>query len=161
MYLSFYKIHKRTKMLQSKTLEIIKNVVPIFRTQGEEITKEFYKILFSEHPQVRSMFNAAKQQDGRQPKALANAVLDALENIENLEAIQDSIGRISKIHVKLGVQPEQYPIVGQCLLRAIRNVLGTQASDEVLNALSEGYQKIANFYIAKERELYAQQGCKS
>lgn len=52
--------------------------------------------------------------------------------------------------------PEHYPIVGTCLLRAIREVLGEQiATDEVLEAWGAAYQQLADLLIEAEESVYA------
>ena len=50
--------------------------------------------------------------------------------------------------------PEHYPLVGECLLVAIKEVLGEAASDEVIEAWGKAYGEIAEFYIKVEEEIY-------
>lgn len=57
--------------------------------------------------------------------------------------------------MRLNVRPEHYPLVGECLLVAIKEVLG--ASDEVLEAWSKAYGEIAEFYIDIEKKIYQEQ----
>lgn len=142
-------------MLDIQTKELVKSTIPALKSQGEEITKVFYRELFTRYPQVKGMFDMQKQKDGSQPKALAMAVLNAAKNIDNLEKIRPSIESIGKTHVRLNVRPEHYPLVGECLLVAIKEVLG--ASDEVLEAWSKAYGEIAEFYIKIEKKIYQEQ----
>lgn len=145
-------------MLDSKDIEIVKSTIPALKQYGEEITKYFYKDMFERYPQVQGMFDMEKQKNGKQPKALANAVLNAAMNIENLDKIRSSIDKIANIHVSLNVKEEHYPIVGECLLKAIKGVLGDAATDEILEAWGRAYNEIAKFYIEIEKELYAAKG---
>ena len=73
-------------MLDTQTKEIVKSTIPALKQYGEDITKVFYRELFSRYPQVQGMFDMEKQANGTQPKALALAVLNAAKNIENLES---------------------------------------------------------------------------
>ncbi|EJD3103193.1 single-domain globin Cgb, partial [Campylobacter jejuni] len=130
----------------------IKDCVPILQKNGEDLTKEFYKILFSDYPEVKSMFNMEKQISGEQPKALAMAILMAAKNVENLENMRSFVDKIAITHVNLGVKEEHYPIVGICLLKAIKNLLNPD--EATLKAWEVAYGKIAEFYIDIEKKLY-------
>ncbi|TLD84354.1 globin domain-containing protein [Helicobacter trogontum] len=141
-------------MLDKHSIEIVKSTVPVLKTHGETITKEFYSILFTNYPQVQGMFDMTKQKNGKQPKALAMAVLNAAMNIENLDSIRSQIESIGKTHVKLNVKKEHYPIVGECLIKALKNVLQENATDEILQAWEKAYQEIANYYIEVEEKMY-------
>lgn len=143
-------------MLDSKTIEIIKSTIPALKNCGEDITKVFYRELFTRYPQVQSMFDMEKQKNGKQPKALAAAVLNAAINIDNLENIRKSVEKIGKIHVELNVTKEHYPLVGECLLIAIKEVLQDAATDEIMEAWGKAYGEIAEFYINIEEKLYKQ-----
>ncbi len=138
-------------MLDQRTKELINSTIPALKDRGEEITKVFYHKLFKRYPEVKGMFDMEKQANGTQPKALALAVLNAARNIENLDRIAASINSIAKVHVNLGVKPEHYPLVGECLLAAIKEVLNP--TDEVLEAWAKGYGIIADYYINVESKL--------
>lgn len=144
-------------MLDSHTKEIVKSTIPALKQYGEDITKVFYRELFSRYPQVQGMFDMEKQKNGKQPKALAMAILNAAINIDDLEKIRRSVESIGKTHVSLNVLPEHYPLVGECLLVAIKEVLGEAANDEVIEAWGKAYGEIADFYIRIEEEIYKAQ----
>ena len=146
-------------MLNQNTIDIIKSTVPVLKEHGVEITTTFYKRMFENNPEVKAMFNMAKQESGEQPKALAMAVLAAAQNIDNLEAIKPVVNRIGVIHCNAKVQPEHYPIVGKHLLGAIKEVLGDAATEDVLNAWAEAYEVIAKVFIQIEKDMYIDQIC--
>lgn len=141
--------------MTKEQFRIIKDCVPILQNNGEDLTKEFYRILFETYPEVKPMFNMNKQASGEQPKALASAILMAAKNIENLENTRKFVDKVAVTHVNLNVKEEHYPLVGECLLKAIKNLLNP--SDEVLKAWELAYGEIANFYIGIEKKLYAKQ----
>ncbi|MDE7469055.1 MAG: hypothetical protein K2M30_02070, partial [Desulfovibrionaceae bacterium] len=134
-------------MLDSKTIEIVQSTVPVLKERGEDITKAFYGVLFSRYPQVQPMFDMEKQKTGQQPRALAMAILNGAQNISNLDAIKKSIEAIGVIHVERKVLPEHYPLVGECLLVAIQEVLGDAATPEILTAWEKAYGALAEYYI--------------
>ena len=146
-------------MLNQNTIDIIKSTVPVLKEHGVEITTTFYKRMFENNPEIKAMFNMDKQESGEQPKALAMAILAAAQNIDNLEAILPAVKKIGVAHVRTNVKPEHYPIIGQNLLAAIKEVLGDAASEEVLNAWKEAYGVIAEIFIKIEKDMYIEQIC--
>ncbi|OZI60521.1 NO-inducible flavohemoprotein [Bordetella genomosp. 11] len=142
-------------MLDSNQLAIIRATVPLLETGGEALTTHFYKIMLDEYPEVRPLFNQAHQASGAQPRALANGVLMYARNIDRLQALAPLATQIVNKHVSLQVLPEHYPIVGTCLLRAIREVLGAAiATDEVIAAWAAAYRQLADMLIQAEAAAY-------
>ncbi|UKS26357.1 NO-inducible flavohemoprotein [Paenibacillus sp. HWE-109] len=143
-------------MLSQRTIEIIKSTVPVLEIHGTAITKRFYEMLFTAHPELLNIFNHANQKQGKQQTALANAVYAAALHIDRLEAILPVVKQIAHKHRSLGVLPEHYPIVGQHLLAAIQEVLGAAATEDILQAWGEAYGVIAGAFIGVEKEMYQQ-----
>ena len=141
-------------MLKQETIQIIKATVPVLEIHGVTITKTFYKNMFEKHPELLNIFNHTNQEKGRQQTALANTVYAAAVHIENLEAILPAVMQIAHKHRSLGILPEHYPIVGENLLQAIKEVLGDAATDDIINAWAEAYGVIADIFIQVEEELY-------
>ncbi len=142
-------------MLTDSQKDIIKATVPLLETGGEALTTHFYQMMLSEYPEVRPLFNQAHQQSGAQPRALAHSVLMYAKHIDKLENLGDLPAQIINKHVALQVQPGQYDIVGACLLRAIREVLGAEiATDAVIDAWAAAYGQLAGILIAAEAQTY-------
>lgn len=144
-------------MLNAEQRAIIKATVPLLETGGEALTTHFYKMMLSEYPEVRPLFNQAHQASGDQPRALANGVLMYARHIDQLEQLGGLVGQIINKHVALQILPEHYPIVGRCLLRAIEEVLGKDiATPEVIAAWGAAYGQLADILIGAEETLYKQ-----
>ncbi|WP_043312089.1 NO-inducible flavohemoprotein [Pseudomonas sp. ML96] len=143
-------------MLSNEHIALVKATVPLLETGGEALTTHFYRMMLSEYPQVRPLFNQAHQASGDQPRALANGVLMYAKHIDRLQALGPLVGQIVQKHVSLQILPEHYPIVGSCLLRAIREVLGAEiATDEVIAAWAAAYGQLADLLIGAEEEIYS------
>ncbi len=141
-------------MLNPQTISLVKATVPALQAHGEAITSHFYQLMFREHPEVKAFFNEAHQGEGTQARALAGAVLAYAAHIDRLEEIAGALPRIIQKHAALGVLPEHYPVVGACLLRAIKDVLGDAATDDIIAAWAEAYQSLADLLIAAEEQVY-------
>ena len=143
-------------MLDERTIEIVKSTAPVLQENSQEIGERFYELLFSRVPDLYNLFNQTNQKLGIQQGALAYSVYLAGANIDNFEAIESMVERVTEKHVALGVQPEQYPIVGETLLDAVKEVLGDAATDDVIAAWNNAYQVIADVFIDIEAKLYDQ-----
>ncbi|RUL56860.1 MULTISPECIES: NO-inducible flavohemoprotein [Lysinibacillus] len=141
-------------MLSQQTIDIIKSTVPVLEQHGVTITKTFYKNMLSKNPDLLNYFNHVNQNQGRQQTALANSVYAAAAHIDNLQAIVPAVMLIAHKHRALGILPEHYPIVGENLLGAIKEVLGDAATDDIINAWAEAYGVIADVFISVEEDLY-------
>lgn len=142
-------------MLTAAQQTIIKATVPLLEEQGEVLTQHFYQIMLSEYTDVRPLFNSAAQESGRQPRALANSLLMYAKHIDALEELGELVETVIHKHASLHIQPEQYAIVGTCLLRAIKEVLGSEiATDEVIEAWKNAYFSLADILAKKEEDLY-------
>ncbi|HEO8419609.1 NO-inducible flavohemoprotein [Niallia sp. FSL W8-0635] len=148
-------------MLSQKTMDIIKSTVPVLQVHGTQITTVFYSNLFKAHPELLNIFNHANQAKGRQQTALSNTVLAAAQNIDKLETIIPVVKQIAHKHRSLMIKPEHYPIVGEYLLKAIKEVLGDAATDEIIQAWADTYGVIAQVFIDIEKQMYEESATKS
>jgi nitric oxide dioxygenase len=144
-------------MLSEKTVNIIKAITPAVAENADKITCKFYQRMFAGNPEVKAFFNQAHQQSGQQPAALAGAVCAYFSNIDNLSVLGPAVELIAQKHCSLGVQPEHYPIVGQHLLAAIKEVMGDAVTDDIVAAVSEAYGVLADICIGREVEIYRAQ----
>lgn len=144
-------------MASKSTIEIVKSTAPVLKEYGEQITKVFYKKLFETHPDLRNLFNMTNQVKGTQPKVLANAIIQYATYIETPEVLLQAVNSIAHKHSSLSITPEMYPIVGETLLWAIKEVLGDAATPDIIGAWAEAYGELAEIFIAKEDSIYREQ----
>lgn len=143
-------------MLTQKTKDIVKATAPVLAEHGYPIITCFYKRLLDAHPELKNVFNMAHQEQGQQQQALARAVYAYAEHIEDPTSLMAMLKTIANKHASLGVRPEHYPIVGEHLLAAIREVLGAAATDEIISAWAQAYGNMADVLMGMETELYEQ-----
>src|SRR5688500_15050653 len=141
-------------MLSPQVIGIIKATVPALQQHGETLTRHFYQRMFNANPEVRAFFNPAHQHAGTQQRALAAAILAYATHIENPAALAGAVELIAQKHASLGVKAEHYPIVGENLLAAIKEVLGDAATDDVIKAWGQAYGVLADIFIRREGDIY-------
>lgn len=78
------------------------------------------------------------------------------KNIDNVEALLPVIENISHKHVSRGVSAAQYDAVGECLIKAMKEVLGVAVTDEIADAWTEAYGFLASVFIDTEERIKAE-----
>ncbi|MBD6616150.1 bacitracin resistance protein BacA [Komarekiella sp. 'clone 1'] len=141
-------------MISQQTIDIVKSTAPSLKKHGQQITTRMYEIMFRNHPEIKEQFDMSAQADGSQPTRLATAVYGYATQIDNLPALKSMVEKIAHRHVQTHVLPEQYPIVGESLLQAMKDVLGKAATEEVMSAWTEAYQALSEVFINREHDIY-------
>jgi nitric oxide dioxygenase len=147
-----------TQAISQQTIDTVKSTAPVIKEYGKAITSRMYEIMFATHPEVKSQFDMSAQANGTQPAKLATAVYAYATHIDDLGALKSAVDKIAHRHVATHVLPEQYPVVGECLLKAIQDVLGDAATEEVITAWTEAYQALADIFINREQQIYQEVG---
>ena len=137
-------------------IELVKSTVPVLRENGVALTTYFYQRMLKNNPELNNVFNLDHQSSGRQPRALAAAVLAYAENIENPSVLAKAIEHITTKHVSLDIRPEQYSIVGENLLHSISEVLDVPMDAELIAAWKAAYFQLADILIGVEQQKYQQ-----
>ena len=137
--------------LSAKTKEIVKSTAPAIKAKAEKLTGRMYDIMFSTYPYAKALF---KNAPANQPQVLARSIVGYAENIDRLDALKDVLDKIAVHHIQASILPEHYSWVGNSLLQAIKDTLGTAATDEIMDAWGQAYWFLANVLIERERELY-------
>ncbi|MGL4879801.1 MAG: globin domain-containing protein [Waterburya sp.] len=140
--------------ISATTRAIVKSTAPILKHRGREITTRMYEIMFEKYPEIQKKFDLSAQADGSQPVKLAQAVYSYASQIDNLPALKSMVTTIANRHVQTNVLPEEYPIVGECLLQAMKDLLEHQATEEMIAAWQEAYQALSEIFIKTEQKFY-------
>ena len=79
---------------------MIKSLIPLIEKSGAGITQRMYEILFSEHPEIKPMFEGVDAVE--QHKKLANMIVQYAHNIDAPENLLEPIETIAQAHVTHG-----------------------------------------------------------
>ncbi|MBZ9559012.1 MULTISPECIES: NO-inducible flavohemoprotein [unclassified Modicisalibacter] len=143
-------------MLTPQQEQLVAATAPVVAEHLEAITARFYPLMFARYPEVKALFNAAHQATGSQPRALAGSVLRYVQLRGDREQAKAALALVVGKHVSLGIRPDQYPIVGECLMAAIGEVLGDAVTPEIADAWQAVYEELAGLLIELEAEAYAE-----
>ncbi|GHC27874.1 NO-inducible flavohemoprotein [Aidingimonas halophila] len=141
-------------MLTKEQERVIEATAPVVAEHLNTITQRFYPLMFERYPEVKPLFNQAHQVNGGQPRALAGSVLAYVQLRQEPARARQVLETVVNKHVSLNIQPYQYPIVGECLMAAIGEVLGDAVTDEVADAWGALYEELAALLIDLESQRY-------
>jgi nitric oxide dioxygenase len=140
--------------LTPSQIAIVKSTAPVLKVYGTAIATVFYSNLLAANPSLKNIFSLTSQRTGRQPRALAGAVLAYATYIDDLPRLRAAVEVIAHKHASLQVSAEQYAVVGEFLIRAIGQVLGDAATPEIVDAWTAAYGVLAAVFIGREGEMY-------
>ena len=147
--------------MNPKTIELVKATAPVVKEHGKAITARMYEIAFNERPEYRRFFEnthmKSEEEGQKQAGKLAASVYAYASHIDELEKLGDAVEHIATAHVNTRVIAEQYPVIGECLLAAMKDVLGDAATPEIMEAWTEAYNSLADIFITREKEIYKEQ----
>lgn len=148
--------------LSNEHANVIRATLPLVGEHIEEITKLFYKTMFSNHPDlIKNLFNRGNQKQGAQQKALAASVATFASMLVNDDAplSESMLSRIGHKHATVGVTEDQYQIVHDNLFAAIVQVLGADVvTKDVAEAWDHVFWIMGRLLIKFEKDLYAEAG---
>jgi hemoglobin-like flavoprotein len=129
----------------SLSVELLEQSFESVKSRGEEFTAQFYAALFSDHPTVKPLFdNTHMDEQGKKLFASLVLVVDSLHKPEILESAVKGLGTR---HVKYGVLPEHYPMVGGSLLKTFESVLGPDWTADVKQAWADAYGAVTQLML--------------
>ncbi len=133
------------------SVKILEESFACIRPRSTEFAASFYKNLFALYPQLRPLFANTSMQE--QEKKLMISLVLVINNIRNLTYLTTLLKELGERHVRYGISPEYYPMVGTALLKTLESYLGTDWTPEVKQAWSYGYGAIADLMLeGKELE---------
>ena len=96
----------------------------------------FYERIFTLAPEARALFGDDIALQARRTMAALKTAVDGLDDVEQVAPF---LIRLGARHVRYGVQPEHFAIVGEALLWTLEQGLGDQFTPDVRDAWEATY----------------------
>ena len=97
----------------------------------EELAQKFYKNLFTVAPQLRALFQADMEAQG---KIMTHMLVGIIYSLSRPSHLTTGLARLGKSHEGYGVKAEHYAVVIEVLVDTIKELLGEQFSGRVEEA---------------------------
>jgi hemoglobin-like flavoprotein len=125
--------------------ELLEQSFELVKPQAASFTTTFYSTLFDRSPEVKPLFvHTAMQEQGQKLFQSLQLVIDSLRKPEALTQALKSLGTR---HIKYGVLPQHYPLVGAALLAALELHTKEAWTAEVLQAWKEAYAAVTQLML--------------
>jgi hemoglobin-like flavoprotein len=129
----------------SLNVSLLERSFELVQERGAEFSDRFYANLLSDYPAVQPLFaNTHLEEQGK--KLFASLVL-VIDNLHNPEILSSSLKGLGTRHVKYGVLPQHYPMVGGSLLKTFAQMLETDWTPDVETAWKEAYEAVAQIML--------------
>lgn len=140
--------------LTTSEISYLQSLAPVVKEHGVTVTSTMYKYMFQQYPEIRSYFNMTNQKTGRQQKVLAFSLYQYILHINDLTPISGFVNQIVLKHCGLGINPDQYGVVGTSLIHAFKQVLGSAADEKFITVFTKAYGNLAQTLINAEASVY-------
>lgn len=138
--------------------QIVRDTLPLVGAKIDEITPNFYRRMFSAHPElIAHVFNRGNQKQGAQQRALAASFATFAKTLVDPDAPDPAqlISRIGHKHVSVGIREDQYPIVHTHLFDAIEEILTPEVfQGPVREAWDAVYLAMQEALLDLENDIY-------
>jgi hemoglobin-like flavoprotein len=125
--------------------ECLETSFALLRDRETEFSQSFYSTLFLDYPQVQPLFKSTHM-DEQAKKLFASLVL-VINNLTKPDVLTNTLRGMGTRHVKYGVLPEHYPMVGGTLIKTMGATLGEQWTPEFTAAWTEAYGAITTIML--------------
>ena len=122
--------------------EILEQSFEQVKFQAEEFSKSFYENLLSDFPQLTPLFAESNMVEQRQ-KLFKSLVL-VVENVREPMKLIPSLRGLGRRHIKYGVLPSHYPMVGNSLIKTLKFYLGSNWTAEIERAWLDAFELITS-----------------
>lgn len=128
-------------MMTQTQIQLIKRSWRIFQQIRPEIVGDvFYSKLFAIHPPLRKMFGTDMN---AQYKKLMDMLSLIVAKLDGLDVISAEINEMAIRHIKYGVTPSHYKMVGTALLWTLEHGLGSDWNEDLKEAWEECYRHLS------------------
>jgi hemoglobin-like flavoprotein len=126
-------------------VEILETSFNLVQDSHQDFSASFYANLLGDYPEVAPLF--AKTQMDEQGDHLSNALKFVVANLRTSELLAETLKGLGTRHVKYGVLPQHYPLVGSSLLKTLAAITGDNWTPEVKQAWVDAYTAIASIML--------------
>ncbi|MFC6019281.1 globin domain-containing protein [Plantactinospora solaniradicis] len=120
--------------------QLLKESWTLVEEQRDKVAGYFYARMFLTDPGLRTLFPV--QMDGQRDRLL-EAIVTAVQTIDDPENFDDYLRSLGRDHRKYHVRAEHYDTMGAALMEALRQSVGEQWTVEYDQAWRDAYQAIA------------------
>ncbi len=125
--------------------EVLAASFQVVQDSDQNFSAAFYTNLLNDYPEIQPLF--ANTQMDKQGNHLFDSLKFVISNLRNAELLGKTLQGLGTRHVKYGVLPQHYPLVGSTLLKTMASIAGAAWTPEVKQAWVDAYGAIASIML--------------
>lgn len=129
----------------SLNVELLESSFARVKEREAEFSAHFYNNLFADYPIVKPLFTNSDMVE--QQKKLFKSLLVVVDSLRKPDVLTSALTGLGTRHVKYGVLPEHYPLVGSTLLKALSICLEEAWTPDVEQAWIAAYGVVAKVML--------------
>lgn len=135
-------------MLDTATLDLIRQTAPLIRAQAQALNDNVYQALRNSHGEAYAKLAAA----GHPP--LGGVIAGYAGTLDRPDGFHRAVPRIALIHQQVQLQAQHFDMLHDALLDALRLTFDRQQLPEpALHAWGQAFEHLADLLIRAQRDL--------
>jgi hemoglobin-like flavoprotein len=129
----------------SLNVELLESSFAQIKDRQAEFTEYFYKNLLTDYPAVKPLFDNIHME--KQQEKLFQSLVLTVDSLRKPDVLTGALKGLGTRHVKYGVLPEHYPMVGSSLLKTFAFCLQEGWTQNTEQAWIEAYGAITQLML--------------
>ena len=126
-------------------VELLESSFSQIKDQEAEFSASFYTNLFADYPIVKPLFTTTHMEE--QQKKLFKSLVLTVDSLRKPDVLTSVLKGLGTRHVKYGVLPEHYPMIGSTLLKSLASGLQEAWTSDTEQAWIEAYAAVTQLML--------------
>jgi hemoglobin-like flavoprotein len=126
-------------------IELLEQSFSVVKERSTDFTATFYQNLFADYPEVQPLFAHSDME--AQGKKLFDSLVLTIDNLRKPDILANALRGLGTRHVRYGVLPQHYQMVGSSLLKSLKLFVGKGWTSEVEKAWIEAYTAVTELML--------------
>jgi len=126
-------------------IDVLERSFAAVAPRGDELAELFYRNLFTDYPEVQSLFENADMAE--QKKKLLASLKLVVENLRRPDVLKPALEQMGARHLEYGAEEAHYPAVGATLLKSLAEIAGDLWTDELSDAWEQAYGAVSEIML--------------
>jgi hemoglobin-like flavoprotein len=126
-------------------IEVLETSFQLVENSNQDFPTAFYANLLGDYPEVKPLFANTRMDE--QGNHLFDSLKFVVGNLRNSELLEKTLKGLGTRHVKYGVLPQHYPLVGNSLLKTLAELAGDAWTPDVKQAWVDAYTVITTVML--------------
>jgi hemoglobin-like flavoprotein len=126
-------------------VELLESSFSQIKDRETEFSTNFYTYLFADYPTLKPLF--ANSNMTEQQKKLFRSLVLIVDSLRTPDALVNTLKGLGTRHIRYGVLPEHYPMVGSTLIKSFSICLQDAWTPNIERAWIEAYATVARLML--------------